>query len=27
LYFCFIVFSEVFLIMGHFLFNVVNFWP
>jgi hypothetical protein len=24
-YFCFILFSEVFHIMGYFLFNIVNF--
>jgi hypothetical protein len=27
LHFCFILFSEVFNIMGYFLFNIVNFWP
>jgi hypothetical protein len=27
LHFCFILFSEVFHIMGHFLFNIVNFHP
>jgi hypothetical protein len=25
LYFCFILFSEVFHVMGHFLFNIVCF--
>jgi hypothetical protein len=25
LYFCFILFSKVFHIMGHFLFNIVYF--
>jgi hypothetical protein len=27
MYLCFILFSEVFHIMGHFLFNVVSFQP
>jgi hypothetical protein len=27
LYFSVILFSEVFIVLGYLLFNVVNFWP